>query len=111
MLQLILKRWRVLFVLGLILSSFFIGYKYSSYKNDSEQLSELSNQQKIMQEWLSRESSVAEVVEHKLSELKANERVLERERVRIVEKPVYNIQCLDEDGLELLRRYAGGVSE
>lgn len=111
MLTFIKRYWRIVFVLFLISMSFVTGYKYSSYKNDSEQLSELINQQKIMQEWLSRESSVAEIVEHKLSELKANERVLERERIRIVEKPIYNIQCLDEDGLEILRRYAGGVLE
>ena len=94
----------------ILFGSFFAGYKYSEYKCDSNQLEQLLAQQEIMQEYLKRESSVASLVEEKLEQLKANERILERERIRIVEKPVYNISCIDEEGQALLKKYALGGS-
>ena len=41
-------------------------------------------------------------LEAKLSELRANERIIERETQRVIEKPVYRTVCADADGLRVL---------
>lgn len=107
----LLKHWKMILVAITLFGSFYAGYIYSTYQHQSDVISDMIARQDILREYMARESEIAAIVEERLATLSANERVLERERVRIVEKPVYNIQCLDEDGLELLRRYAGGVLE
>lgn len=102
----ILSKWKLFLTIFVIVGSFYTGYQYSIYKNDSEQLHQLLIQQQIMQTYLSRESEVAKNVEERLQQLTANETVIERERVQIVERPVYNNVCIDEDGLRLIKQYA-----
>ena len=41
-------------------------------------------------------------LEAKLAELRANERIIERETQRVIEKPVYRTVCADADGLRVL---------
>lgn len=108
LIRIFLKHWKLLAGAILLMSAFYTGYQYASYKADSKALESLLNQQEIMKEYLSKESSVASLVEERLRELKANERVLERERVKIVEKPIYNISCIDEEGQALIKKYASG---
>jgi hypothetical protein len=110
LIRIFLKHWKLLTGALLLMSAFYTGYQYASYKADSKTLESLLNQQEIMKEYLSKESSIASLVEERLQELKANERVLERERVKIVEKPVYNISCIDEEGQALIKKYALGAS-
>jgi hypothetical protein len=50
------------------------------------------------------ESSISATLENKLQELKANERIIEREKLKIIDRPVYNNTCLDTDGVQLLNK-------
>ena len=54
------------------------------------------------------EAHTASIVETRLQELKANERVIERERIKLVDRPVYSNECLDVDGLLLIERARTG---
>ena len=54
------------------------------------------------------EAHTASIVESRLQELKANERVIERERIKLVDRPVYSNECLDADGLLLIERARTG---
>ena len=54
------------------------------------------------------EGRVAAVVEERLQELRANERTIEREKIKIVERPVYSQHCLDADGVQLINKAARG---
>lgn len=54
------------------------------------------------------ETQIAHSVETKLQELKSNDKVIERERIKIVERPVYSNECLDDDGLLLIERARTG---
>ena len=47
------------------------------------------------------DQSIAAALEVRLSELKANETTIIREREKIVDRPVYLVQCLDLDGVRL----------
>ena len=59
--------------------------------------------------FLKKEARVAAVVEQKLAGLRANERVIERERTKIVDRPVYRVDCIDDAGLRFLERRAAGA--
>lgn len=50
------------------------------------------------------ESEQARILEDTLKRLKANERVIEKERVRIVENPVYKQECFDKQGVDLVEK-------
>jgi hypothetical protein len=106
----LLKNWKMIIVGITLLGSFYAGYIYSTYQHQSDVISDMIDRQDILREYMARESEIASIVEERLSTLSANERVLERERVRIVEKPVYNISCIDADGQALIKRYALGAS-
>ena len=56
------------------------------------------------------EADKAIILEQKLAELKANEKTIERERIKIIDRPVYNNECLDVDGLQLIERARTGSS-
>lgn len=47
------------------------------------------------------DQSIAAALEVRLSELKANETTIIREREKIVDRPIYLAQCLDADGVRL----------
>jgi hypothetical protein len=48
------------------------------------------------------EARISAALETKLARLKANERVIEREVTKVVDRPVYRNVCLDDDGLRLI---------
>lgn len=108
MLQFLKSNSKLISVLILSIASFFFGYSYNGYKNDSERLEYFEEQQLIIKELSEKESEIAAVVENRLSELSVNERIIETERLKIVEKPIYNISCIDEEGQSLIKKFAKG---
>jgi len=54
------------------------------------------------------EGRVAAVVEERLKELRANERTIEREKLKIIDRPVYSQHCLDASGVQLINKAARG---
>lgn len=54
---------------------------------------------------------VAKQLEDKLASLKANERIVEREKIKVLEKPVYSNVCLDESGVMLINQAKRGASQ
>ena len=99
---------KIISVLALMLACSYGGYKFNDYKRDSELSAAKEAAQEVAKGLMDRESEIARMVENKLSDLRANERVVERERLKIVEKPVYQVNCIDEDGQSLIEKYAKG---
>jgi hypothetical protein len=57
------------------------------------------------------EGRVAQVVEDRLAKLRANERIIERDKIQVIKDPVYLNECLSSDGLRLIERArTGGTS-
>lgn len=50
------------------------------------------------------ETAIAAQVEKKLHQLKAEKTVIEREKIKIIDRPVYSNQCLDNSGMLLINR-------
>lgn len=57
------------------------------------------------------ESGKAEILESRLSELRANERIINNEILKVVDRDVYHNVCLDSDGLLLIERARAGKSD
>lgn len=76
------------------------GWKVHGWKTDSETKA-ITEAAGIIQR------SVADTLEEKLKTLKANERIVEREKVKIVNRDVYRNVCIDLDGMRLVNASAG----
>lgn len=62
----------------------------------------------LIERFEKKQAEVAQQVEIKLTELKANERIIERYKTEIVDRPVYSNECIDDDGLLILDAIAEG---
>jgi hypothetical protein len=97
--------WLILAALSFTVSlGFGSGWKTNDWYRDSVDLAELNATNKAINASMDRESKIAGVVEEKLKNLRANERVIEREKIKLVDRPIYKSDCIDVDGLQLINR-------
>lgn len=86
------------------------GWMARGWFEDSQDLVALEAQQALVEEIRKGQREVSQQVERRLSELKANERIIDRGIIREIEKPVYRNVCVpaDSDAFRLLRDLANG---
>lgn len=60
------------------------------------------------EEYRKGEAAIAALVEQQLTEFKQNERVIERHTREIVKRDSYRVECIDDDGLRIIKAYATG---
>ena len=84
------------------------GWQARSWYEDSKDLAEKEATDKAIEAFEKYESKVAATVEEKLRGLKANERIIEKWRTEVVDRPIYHVDCIDDDGLRLIKSYATG---
>lgn len=93
------------FLISILLSlsiGFAGGWKVHGWKTDSETKA-ITEAAGIIQR------SVADTLETKLKDLKANERVIEREKTKIIDRPIYKTECIDYSGIVLVNRSKNGT--
>lgn len=88
--------------------SFIAGWQVKGAFVAKRDLAILEAKNEFIKAYQEGEAHTASIVENKLQELKANEKIIERERVKIVDRPVYSNECLDADGLQLIERARTG---
>jgi hypothetical protein len=98
----ILQNWKPIAVVLLLAAMFWLGWIVRGMHQDSLELSELKGADKAIAAAMDRESKIAANLETRLQDLKANEKVIEHEKIRIVDRPVYRSECIDSDGLRLI---------
>jgi len=91
--------------------AFGTGWKVKGWKDDSVKLAQAEAVQNAVDAFHELESKIASTLEDKLATLKANERVVERETIKIIDRPVYRNECLDADGLRLIEAARAGKTE
>lgn len=91
----------------MLLGCGYTGWKLHGWYNDSKNLAVLEQTAKIEQDFRTHEQNVATTLENKLKELKANERIINNEKIKIVDRPIYNNTCLDIDGVSLANQARG----
>lgn len=102
--------WKLYLQLALAAGIFFAGWKANQYRNDSMELAAMIGAQKVADAERERESRVSKVLEDKLAVLDERQWVVFRDRTKVVEKPVYRNQCLDDDGVQLINAAKGGTA-
>jgi hypothetical protein len=94
-----------------IIGSFSTGWSVKGAYVAKEELAIAEAKNELINAFRAMEGNVAGVVEDKLADLKANERVINNEIVKIVNRDVYRNECIDADGLQLIERARTGKSE
>ncbi len=78
------------------------GWICRGWQEDAEDLAQLGAAQQAIAAFEQKESLVSQAVEKRLAELNANQTVIVREKVKLVDRPVYSNLCLDVDGQLLI---------
>jgi hypothetical protein len=91
----------------LLLASFVGGWQIRSWYDNSKELATQKQVKVLTDEFKKQESLVSSRLELKLQELKANERIIEREKLKVIDRPIYNNICIDADGMQLLNKQRG----
>lgn len=107
-LALLKKGGPYLVVLALIAGIAFGGWTARGWYEGKRDLVELKAAQAAIDAAMARESKIAEKVETRLADLKANERIIDRGVIREIQNPVYRNVCVPAGGLRLLNAAARG---
>jgi len=93
--------------------AFYSGWRTKSAFVAEAELASVKEENKITEEFRKFEASVSDKLELKLQELKANERVIEREKLKVVQNNpvVYNAECIDAAGLLLIEQARMGKTD
>lgn len=104
----ILAYWKQLAAVVILVITFIAGWQVKGAFVAKRDLAILDAKNEFIKAYQEGEAHTASIVESRLQELKANERVIERERIKLVDRPVYSNECLDADGLLLIERARTG---
>ena len=91
--------------------AFLAGWQVNGWRMSAAQAAAEEARQAMIDAFREEEAKAAAVLEKRLKELRANEKVIERERVQVVDRPVYSNECLDNDGVQLVERARKGQSD
>lgn len=98
----VLANWKMILGGVIVAAAFAAGWVVKGAFDDSAELAAQKARQQLIDDLRDNEAHIANILERKLSELRANEKVIERERLKIIDRPVYSNECLDADGVRLI---------
>ena len=93
-----------------IIGSFIAGWQVKGAFVAKRDLAIVEAKKEFIDAYQKAETARATAFESKLQELRANEKIIERERIKLIDRPVYSNECLDADGLLLIERARTGKS-
>ncbi|WP_417216572.1 hypothetical protein [Alcanivorax sp.] len=106
-LTLLKKGGPYLVVLAVIAGIAFGGWTARGWYEGKKDLAALKAAQAAIDAAMARESDIAQAVEEKLANLKANQTVIDRGVIREVVKPVYQRVCFEPDLVRMLNLESG----
>ena len=109
MISSIIGSWQL--KVAVLLVAFLAGWQINGWRLAAEKAAAEEARQAMIDAYREEEARAAAVLEKRLKELRANEKVIERERIQLVNRPVYSNECLDSDGLQLIERARKGKSD
>lgn len=86
----------------LLSSCVAVGWQVRGWYEDSERLAVKEMADEMIRRSRLREADIAAAVNNALSSAVLKERTVVRELQPIVERPVYEVNCIDADGLDLI---------
>lgn len=93
---------KLIVCLLIVLSSFSAGWKVKGAFEAKRNLAILEAKNEFINAYQKNEANIAGIVQSKLDELRANERIIERDKIKIIDRPVYSNECIDDDGLHII---------
>lgn len=98
-------------ILAAIVAIFATGWTTRGWYEASKTQAAKDAQAKAEKAAQARESEIAAVVEEQLTKVNESRGVVYRETVKVVNRPVYQSDCLDAAGLSLINQAAGYPAE
>ncbi len=105
----ILGSWQL--KVAVLLIAFLAGWQINGWRLTAEKAAAQEARQAMIDAFRQEEAKSAAMLEQRLKELRANEKVIERERIKLVDRPIYSNECLDADGVQLVERARTGKSD
>lgn len=99
---------KLLVYIGVLFLGLTIGYTINDWKRDSQDLRIKESLNLILQEQQDFQLKEALAFEKRLKEIKNNERIIHTKEKEVVERPIYISDCIDVDGLSIIKQYANG---
>lgn len=101
-----------LLVIALVLGAAALGgWTGRGWFEDAKRLAVVEDRQELAEQIRGDISGIAESVEDRLGELRANERIIDRGIIREIQKPIYQRVCIEPDVVRLLNAALRGESE
>lgn len=92
-------------IIVIVLLSVFAGWKANTYYTVYEMNLEKNVTASIKKEISDMQYQQAELLTTKLTELKEQDFKVLKESKTIIERPIYSKECIDQDGIDLLKQY------
>jgi hypothetical protein len=102
---------KIIAAIVIIVVTFIAGWQVKGAFVAKRDLAIVEAKAEFIKAYQAAEANKAYILEQKLAELKANEKTIERERIKIIDRPVYSNECLDADGLQLIERARRGKAD
>jgi hypothetical protein len=100
-----------LLVIAVVLGGTAIGgWTGRGWFEDAKRLAIVEDRQELAEQIRGDISGIAESVESRLGELRANERIIDRGIIREIQKPIYQRVCAEPDVVRLLNAALRGES-
>ena len=93
----------------LLAATLAAGWAARGWFEDAQRLTAERATRQAIDAAMARESEIAGLVEERLAELEAGERIIDRGIIREIEKPIYRRVCLEPDAVRLLNHAAAGT--
>lgn len=97
---------RELIVLSAAIALVSGGWFVRGWYEDSKDRAAETAVKEATEEFRQSEQRIAATLEMKLEEVRTNERVIEKWRTEIVDRPIYHVECIDDDGLRIINGLA-----
>ena len=104
-------QFKLIAIALLVIGSFSTGWSVKGAYVAKEQLAITEAKNELINDFRAIEGNISATIETKLSSLKANERVINNEIVKIVNRDVYHNECIDADGLQIIERARAGKTD
>lgn len=107
----IITNWKMVLTGAIITASFAAGWVVKGVFVDSQAVAIEKAKAAMIAELRDNEAHIANILEHKLKDLKANEKVIQKEVVKLIDRPVYRSECIDADGVHIIERARTGKTD
>lgn len=101
---------KALITVAVIAAVFGAGWTTKGWFEDSKDLAAVEAQQALAAEIRAGQAKISKQVEERLSQLRANERIIDRGVIREIRKPIYQRVCFEPELVQLLNAAARGES-